>query len=807
MEANMSAGIDAIKRALMRPFYALGLLSGFWIATLALGIAVASVSYTLIQQAVLRPLDFPKPNELFAIQRHEGFCVTCPVSAPLLHDIEKATGLITAGVTISENRLSATHLSAQSISAASVTERFFELYGVPAVLGRNLAASDAGSDAIMLSDAMWQSEFNRDPAIIGKSVRVGNSAKVIVGIAHPEFARIHRAHIFEVQGFSDSADGSNFLDAIVRRPAEVTESQLQLSLERALATARARSPDNYASSNYRLVPKDLRLDRTRNIQALMTPVLWVLGLIAFLLCANTASLFAVSTLQRVVAINTELALGAKRERILLGIAAQALLFTLIASVLAALLIPWLFEASRSYLMVGMTRLLEVQVSWLNWLLVACVFALCNVMAGVIPGYFIVRGAALNRAERSQVNGSGVRLGRMGLAAQLVGASAVLMLALLLVRTSSKIAAVDPGFDLAPVWTAKLILPNEASDRKDPNNDQLPNPDLLKNVAFISAVRERIGQLPGVESVSIAGDIPLGDQAWNNGTVIIPGAQSSDPNNPPYVQFRPVSEGYAESLGLKIVSGRMPTWRAGDEILELALNQAYVDRYMQGIDPVGRVVEDLGARVVGVLQDVRQVDLTRAVEPDAYAPFAAFFWFREVQVILRLDRNADRGAIYNSVRKIIQQIDPNVPVFEPMTGAQLKASSAQSVTLLERVMLLFAALAMLTSMLGLFGLSAFQVARQKREFGLRLAIGAAPMKLLAEVMGRELKLSSICVLLGVLLSLMLSTVIAARLYGVERTDVSAISVTVLAMLFASLLATLVPAWRASRTNPLTSLRAD
>jgi putative ABC transport system permease protein len=143
----------------------------------------------------------------------------------------------------------------------------------------------------------------------------------------------------------------------------------------------------------------------------------------------------------------------------------------------------------------------------------------------------------------------------------------------------------------------------------------------------------------------------------------------------------------------------------------------------------------------------------------------------------------------------------------MTGVALKASSMQSITLVERVMMLFAALAMLTSMLGLFGLSAFQVARQKREFGLRLAIGASPQKLLVEVVSRELKLSGICVFVGLVASLLLSTVIAASLYGVERADLSSISLTVLVMLLASMLASLIPAWRASRTNPLTSLRAD
>jgi putative ABC transport system permease protein len=805
LEVYLMSAISVI-RSIQRPFRSLGSLSVLWLATLTLGIAASTVCFTLLQQTVLKPLDFPNPEQLISVARGQGFCTSCPVTAPLLRDLQAIEGVQVSGATSVPNRLSAPNMSAINVSEGVTTPNFFETFQAPPQLGRNLTNSDADTDAIMISDSLWREQFNAQAHVIGRSVRLGETTKVIVGVASPAFVRVHRVQLFRMSKFADEGDGSNFLNVFVRKPANVTDAALQSGLDQALKVAKTRSPDNYNGDDYRLVPSDLLQARTKWISRLLTPVLWIVAVLAFLMAANTSSLFAVSTLERIPQITTELSLGAKPQRILRAFAGQAISLSLMASVFAALLLNPLFNACRNYFLGDSTSLVEVQLQWSNLLLVAFVFALLNVIAAVIPAWLIVNRVALNKSERTQVSGSGARFGKLGLCVQLISATAILLLALLLGRTAEKIASVDAGFDLSPIWTAKLILPFRPQSDTDPNNENAPHPDVIRNGQFLTSVREALLKLPQVEAVALAGDIPLGEQMWNNGTVSIPGAIGDAPNTQPYAQFRPVTEGYLDTLGLRMVSGRMPSWQAGQEFTEIALNQAYVDRFMKGVDPVGRVNEERKWRVVGVVQNVRQVGLNQEVEPDVYAPFTAFFWYAQAQLIIKLKPGANANGLFEQARLAIAQLDASVPLFEPQTGEQLRESSMQQNTLLSRVVMLFASLGLLTTMLGLFGLSAFSVAKQKREYGLRLAIGAAPMSLLRSVLGRSLIVSALCSLIGLCMGYGLSQLIASQLFGIERLDGVSMLGSLLCMVTVGGLATLVPALRASQTDPMVAMRS-
>jgi len=263
--------------------------------------------------------------------------------------------------------------------------------------------------------------------------------------------------------------------------------------------------------------------------------------------------------------------------------------------------------------------------------------------------------------------------------------------------------------------------------------------------FLAQVISEVSKLPGVESVAFTGDIRLGQQAWSNGDLLISGAKGADANNPPYAQFRPISGDYASALGLKITSGRLPQWRADAELSEAIVNQEYIDRFMPGIDPVGRVVADYNLKIVGVLQSVKQIGPARPAEPDVYAPFAVLYFFTQGQLIVRNRKAlnpAAAAALLAQVRAIVQRIDASVPVFDAQTGSALLLSASREITLLTRTVMSFAALALLTTTLGLFCLCAFSVSRRRREFGLRLALGAKPLALMTQVLRSNLKFTEL-----------------------------------------------------------------
>jgi putative ABC transport system permease protein len=787
----------ALYRAWTRPFRTLGFFSVLWLATLALGISVTAICVMQIQQTVLRPIGFSKAQELVAIERFEGMCRSCPISAGLWRDLAATPELQVGAYTNQPKRLSGKDILALSVSFSPVTPNFFDVFGTPALLGRLLSDADSDSDAVVISETFWRSQFAARVDIIGQQVRLGEQNKVIVGVLNPAFSRLTHSEVFGSSRFSDSSDGNNFLRAIARVPAHVSPAKLSAGLQNALSASRKRAPNNYSGLDLRLQTSDLQSNSTRWQRDTLYPVLAIVLLLALLMAANASSLFAVSVLARIEALSTEIALGASRTRLLLGIVAQSLLFTVTAALFAALLSPALFALTREYLLVGMSSLLAVQFQFSSLIIVSAGFACLNIIAAVLPAALILRNVALNSSERSTLGGAGARFGRHALALQLVAATSVVMLALLLLRTMDNVNQVDPGFDVKQVWTAKLILPNEAKDVNDAAAQ--------KNGEFIARLRQALARVPGVEAVAVAGDVPLGQQAGNNGDFIIPGASSKDANQAPYAQFRPISEGYAQALGLRLVRGKLPQWQPGEKLMEAAVNQEYVDRYMPGLDPIGRTVPDRNVRIVGVLQSVRQAGLSQKPEPDYYASFANFYWYTRAQLIIRAAPKL-QPQLFEQVRKITQAIDPSVPLFEPESGADLHAFAMQETTLLTRAVLSFALLALLTTALGLFGICAFAVARRRREFGLRMAIGAAPLSLVREVLRDNLKLSGICALLGLFAGYALSQIIATQLYGVSRLDWASAAGAVLVMLVMSALAALLPAHRASRTDPLVVLRA-
>lgn len=790
-------------RAWMRPYRALGAFSVLWTLVLALGIAVSTVCYTQLQQTVLKPLDFPNPEQIISVSRVTGMCRSCPVSAPLMRDVQAQLPGI-AGFTAGSERLSSDQLSAQNIQSASVTANFFAAFNAPAKLGRLLQQSDADTDAIVISESLWRAHFMADPNIVGKTVRLGEAPKIIVGVASEAFERAARADVYSASLFNDMKDGSNFLDLLGRVNANSSLAEISQKLTTALTTAKTRDPETYGASDYQLIPRELLKARTRWLRETLTPVLSIVIILAVLMAINASSLFAVTVLERMSALMTEIALGAHRARLIAGVALQAINLTLTAALVAAALAPWLFELTRRYLVSGMQSLETVTFDWGALGTVTLVFMALNVIAGSLPAWIILRKANLIQMERTQVNSTGARFGQMALGAQLIAATAVVMLALLLLRTLNNVNQVDPGFDIKPIWTSKIILPSSAQDAS--TRPQM----ILRNEQFMTQVLAAVRALPGVKSAAFAGDIPLGQQAGSNGALIVPGAKGADDNNPPYAQFRPISGDYAAAMGLKIISGRLPQWRADAKISEGMVNQEYVDRFMPGIDPVGRVVADYNLKIVGLLQSVKQIGPTRPAEPDVYTPFAVMYFFNQGQLIIRNQQEvspAAAEALLAQVRAIVQRFDPTVPVFDPQSGNMLLVRTSREITLLTRTVMSFAGLALLTTALGLFGLCAFSVSRRRREFGLRLALGAKPTALLSHVLRSNLKFSAVCALIGLALGYQLSDLIAASLFGVTRADSLSAVFAVLTVLALSLLASLSPAWRATQVNPMLALRGE
>ncbi len=800
--------ISNLYRQWLRPFRTLGAFSWLWLLTLALGISVGAVCYTQLKQAVLDPFAFPQVEQLIAIKRDQGMCKDCPVTAGLWRDIDAIPSLDAAGYTALNERMSGTGIAAQKIDVAATSPNFLSMLQLAPKLGRNLLAEDADGGAVMIAESLWRREFAADPSIIGRSVRIGEQTYQVVGVSSDRLDRLHRFDVLKFSRFADDNDGSNFLSIYARKPAALSDAALKTSLANALGNARKRSPDNYEGSDYVLNFLSMQSHRTRWLEETLTPILVMVSLLAFLMACNAASLFAVSVLRRMSALCTETALGASRARLLMQVLKQSVLFTISGTLLALLIAPVLFELTRRILPGDSLGLLAVRYDPLMVLLIGAVFLLLNAIASLIPAALILRTQRLLNGDRSQVSGTGQRVGQIALAVQLVGATAVLMLSILLLRTLNRLDTVDVGFDVAPIWTAKIIWPNntQLDDQADINQA------VQKNIAFANQLISSVQQIPGISAVAFANDMPLGEQMWNNGDFVVPGAKSDDPNQQPYAQFRAIVGDYDQALGIRVVEGKLPNYRPGQEWQEVAVNQEYVDRFMKGVSPLGRTLDQWKVKVVGVLANVKQASLTRASEPDVYASLHSMYWMSQAQLIVRTEAGADGARLtseqlYTSIREKVQAIDASVPLFAPQSGADLRASVMSTNTLMSRIATSFALLALLTTALGLFGLCAYAVARRQREFGLRLAIGAAPAEVLKDVLGRSLKLGVICAVIGCAIGVLQSKLIANWMFGIASYDAWSILLSISVMLALIAAASFLPAWNASRTDPMIALRSD
>jgi putative ABC transport system permease protein len=806
----------------LRPFRTLGAFSLLWLATLSLGIAISAVAYTYFKHTVLAPLDLPKSDQLYAIVRSIDQSAAASAASSrakltvakldtltrgLLSEVNAIKGLEAAGSVRQLHRLSGPGLAARQVALLQMTSNWLRVLGVKAQFGRRLDRSDCDSDRVMISDALWRDAFKADASVLGRVVEIAGESKTIVGVLPQSLQRVVRADVFSTSKFHAVArDREHSLKVIARRFNSLSADALSVRLSKAFAAWRTRVADAHSKKDTGLSPIDLHTDRNNSTRETLAPILALVALLALLMACNASSLFAVSVLERVHELAIEVALGARVRRLLLQIAAQSLVFTAFATAIAVPLCPLLFALARRYFLDGSAELADVQYDLNALLVAAAAFALLNLAAALLPAAAILRRINLVRSERALLSTTGARFARSALAFQLVAATAVILLSLLLLRTLQNLNQIDPGFDLEHLWSAQIVLPNR-TDTGKPEKDQSA---VLANVEFMEFVRRDVAKIPGVRAASFASEVPLALERSKAIELQIAGAKPDASGRAPYAQLRAIDAHYLSALGLKTVAGRLPKADSGltdpDENVEqeVAVNQSYVARFMPGVDPIGRKIVGHYARVVGVLPAFKQLALSELSEPELYTPMALQA-LNESSLLVRTEKPTPPQSLEDRIRQIVRAADQNVPLAGALTGARLRDASIQDRINLSRVLTLFAALALLSTALGLFSLSAYSVAKRVREFGLRLAVGAAPMRLLREVLFENLRFTGACAAAGLVLGALLSELVANKLYAVYWFDWRSAVGAALLIQLVCVLAAMLPAWRASRTDPMTVLR--
>ncbi|HEX7050740.1 MAG TPA: ABC transporter permease [Longimicrobiales bacterium] len=776
------------------------------VLTLALGIGANSAIFSVVNGVLLASLPYEAPAELVRIRTAYPNGKAYPLSAPDFASLREEAGVFEDVVAYSPSMLTLTGRGEpRQVRALAVSDGFFRLLGVAPVVGRAFHVEEhrpGGGGVVILDHGFWQREFAGDPAVLGRTLILGGDPFVIVGVLPRGFSDPGRSELYvpivHDETFSATtarARRSEWLGVVARMKPGITPEEADAAVRAVGSRLQQAFPQTNGPLTFSATP--LREMLVGQVQTPLLVLLGAVGLVLLIACANVANLL----LSRAAARETELAvraaLGAGRRRIIRQLLTESAVLGLLGGVAGLLLAYGGTRALVAARPEGIPRLDEVGI---DGVVVAFTFAISLLTAGlfgVVPALQATAGSVVGALREGGRGALGARSGnrlRGGLIIAEVALAVLLLVgAGLLIRSFLHLTAVDPGFRPAHAMAVRLSLQGRA----------YAEPDARRN--FFNALIERLEALPGVLAVGGADRLPM-QRGANMFGLDIEGRPPAPEGEVREIRAVRVTPGYFEAIGVPLRRGRMITPRdRGDAVPVLLINEATVERWFPGEDPLGqRILLAAPSEIVGVVGNVRQVELGREAEPEIYIPYAQRPG-GALQIVVRTA--GDPLELAAAVRREVHALDPNLPVEGFTRLEQVIAGSVARPRFYTTLLGIFAAVALALAAVGIFGVMSYAVAQRRREIGIRLALGARPAEVVGSVVARGLALAGAGIAVGTLAALGLTRVMRSQLYGVSATDPLTFAAMILCLGAAAALASWLPARRAARVDPMVALRDD
>ncbi|HTJ22187.1 MAG TPA: ABC transporter permease [Gemmatimonadaceae bacterium] len=791
------------------------------LATLALGIGAAASVYTIVNGVLVRPLPYPDPSRLVMVwMSDKEFGAGLPLTSGFYLDAAEAAApfATTAAFRQWSYALSGAG-DAEQVQGARVTPSFFPTIGVRPQLGRALNAADAeqgASHVVVISDALWRRRFGGDPTIIGKRITLGGEPFAVVGImprgfAFPRGAELPaglqfapRADLWTPLAFTERDRRSYSvmnLSAIARLGPGVPASRLQSTLTsqlREFLDANAPTVD----LSYHLAT--LKEQAGQHVRRTLLVLLGAVALLLVIACANVTNLLIARTGARAREFAVRAALGAGRMRIARQLITENVLLALLGTAIGLAVSMWATRAMLSLVPGSLPRADDVR---LDWRVGTLAFAIT-----------IVVGAALGTAAAMQVRwsrladvlrGDAARAGASrsrGVARRLlivaeVSLSAMLVVgAALLAESFVRLQRVEPGFDPSQTLAASVALP--ITGAFDVARD---GPSWSR---FFSELQGRLARSPGIISAGASSALPLTSAVEGGGTAIV-GEPTPPPGQAKHAAYIVTEGDYFATLGIRLLQGRAFTSTDLATTTPVAIvNREYARRYLHG-NAVGRQLiayfdfsKQVPRTIVGVVDDVRYGPLDAPPDPQVYVPEQQMT-YPALQIVLRTA--GDPMALLPLLTREVKAINPSLAVAAPRTMESVFSESLAARRFAMTLIGIFAASALVLAMVGLYGVIALGVSERRREIGVRMALGAAPARVLRLVIREGVTLAAVGLVVGLAGAFAASRLVAAMLYGVSPSNATAYLATAFVVLVVAGAATWLPARRATRVDPASALR--
>lgn len=781
------------------------------VITLALGIGANIAIFSVVNAVLLRPLPFHEPERLVRIWEtnlaRDGELEMTSLSNLL--DWQRENRSLSG--TAAWQRLTSLTLTSQmpalELRSSAVSANYFSVLGVQAALGRTFAVEEGTAGhtrVVVISDDLWRRQFGSNPQVSGTTLQLEKIDFQIIGVMPRGFkSPAGEADLWMPMDFqpNDIDRGQTYLEVIGRLKPDFTLDQAQAEMDGVAKSLAAQFPNSNRGRGIRLV--SLSEQTVGSVRQALLIVLGAVGLVLLIACANVANLFLVKAARRQHEITIRAALGASNRRLVQQMLCEAFIVALCGGLFGLFAAAGALQLIKSLAPDQLPRLDEVGIDNATLIFTIGVSLLTGVLAGLTPALYVCRpnlNDALKDNRRHMASG-GWRRNRLQSAfvvAQVAVALTLLSGAGLLIRSFVQLVKVNPGFETDRLLVVRVAL---GDDYREDN----------RQVTYFQELTKRLKSLPGVNDAAAATVLPM-NRFGIDFDVPYHRTDQAEPTNAaaPKAKFRSATPDYFRTMGITLIQGRgFLEQDRNDSPKVVVVNQVLAEKVWPGESPVGKQLRFVWAdwqtyEVVGVVGNTKSYGLVENWEPELFVPHAQIP-YTVMNVVIRT--SGDPAAITAAARRTILDQDPYQPPHSIVAMSELISDSIAQERFAMTWLVALAAIALALVSVGIYSVISHVTTQRTREVGIRLALGAQTSDVMSLVMRNGVTLALIGVAIGLAGSLAMTKLIESLLFGVTASDVTTLASVSALMIVVSMLASYIPARRATKVDPLVAIKYE
>ncbi|HEV7902607.1 MAG TPA: ABC transporter permease [Pyrinomonadaceae bacterium] len=786
------------------------------VLALALGIGANSAIFSVVNTVLLRPLPYKDPERLVMVWEDDtkgGYPRDTPAVANYM-DWRDRSSVFEGMAAMAEQNFNLTGTGEpEKLEGRRVSANLFSLLGVEPQVGRALLAEEdepGRNRVVVISHGLWQRRFGGDAKIVNQSLTLNGESYTVVGVMPSHFQFPTREDELWVPiAFTQQETanrGRHYLEVVARMKPGVTLEQAQAEMNTIAVRLQQEYPNQNADLGAAVTP--LHEQVVGDIKPALLVLLGAVGFVLLIACANVANLLLARAAVRQKEISIRVALGASRLRLVRQFLTESVLLAVLGGAVGLLLSLWGVSLLKAFIPENISQVEAITIDARVLGFTLLVSLLTGLVFGLAPA---TQASSLNLNETLKEGGRDSAAGSRGnrirnlLVVTEVAVSLILLIgAGLLINSFMRLRNVNPGFRADHLLTMQVELP------------ELKYPEHARRTSFYNELLSRVETLPGVKSAAVTTNLPLYAQGNSIG-VSIEGHPAPAPGQGkrPSVTTRVVSPHYFQTMGIALLQGReFSEQDKVDSPAVAVVSETMARRFWPDQDPTGKRLTSGSPTstdpndwitVIGVVKDVRQFELVSEAKAQMYLSYVQADFFAPNDLVVRTD--LDPLSLATAVRRAVWEVDKDQPVSKIRTMEEIVSESVARQRFSMLLLGIFAALALVLAAVGIYGVMSYSVAQRTREFGIRMALGAQRGDVLKLAVGQGLKLVLVGIAIGLGAAFILTRVMSSLLFGVSATDPLTFITISLVLVGVAVLASFIPALRATKIDPMVALRYE